>query len=52
MQCCSNAGPPSSMGASVWRGQTPFTFIRGDDTAIPCLIFQINNFASLGAIII
>ena len=32
-QCCSNAGPPSSMAASVWRlvGRTQFMFITHDD---------------------
>ena len=35
-----------------WQ-RTPFTSIPHDDkTVIPCIIFQINNFQTLGAIII
>ena len=40
MQCCSNAGPSSSMAASVWR--TACTSIPHDDDCYTCLIFQIN----------
>ena len=35
----------------LWR-RTAFTSIPHDDDCYTCLIFQINNFASLGAIII
>ena len=31
VQCCSNAGSPSSVGASVRRVQTLFMFIPGED---------------------
>ena len=44
---------PRVIGASAWRlvaACAPFTFIPRD--AIPCLIFQIHNIESLGAIII
>ena len=45
-------GPPS-LAALAWRlvaACAPFTFIPRD--AIPCLIFQIDKFESLGAILI
>ena len=51
VQCCSNVGPPSSMATSVWRLVASYPAYV-DKTVIPCLIFKINNFATLKAIII
>ena len=46
MQCCSNAGPPSSMPASPWclvAAYPVYVYSHWWQTVIHCLIFQIIN---------